>query len=80
MPHRISTHVSRAAVGAFGTIASLAPATVATIMPQIELWLRIISLCVGIAVGTATFISVVLSISRKQKKDFATLRINDPKP
>lgn len=38
-----------------------------SILPQVEAWLRIISLCVGIAVGTATFISIVLSIHRRHR-------------
>jgi hypothetical protein len=36
-----------------------------SILPRVEAWLRVISLCVGIAVGTATFLSIVLSIRRR---------------
>jgi hypothetical protein len=34
-------------------------------LPEIEAWLRIISLCIGISVGIATFISIV---RHKKKK------------
>jgi hypothetical protein len=36
-----------------------------SILPRVEAWLRLISLCVGIAVGAATFLSIVLSIRRR---------------
>lgn len=42
--------------GSLGTILPIAAALTAS---QFESWLRIISLCVGIAVGVATFVVIV---------------------
>jgi hypothetical protein len=35
---------------------------------QLEIWLRITSLCIGIMVGIATLVSIVLGILKNHKK------------
>ena len=50
--------------GFFGTVSALG-ASGLSLMQQIELWLRVTSLLIGIAVGTATFLSIVKNWRRK---------------
>ena len=49
--------------GALGMTATTAASVVST-LPTVEIWLRIVSLIVGIAVGIATFISIVRKLKR----------------
>jgi hypothetical protein len=44
--------------GSIGTTTSLG-ATIVSLLPQVEAWLRVVSLLVGIAVGVASFVVVV---------------------
>ena len=39
-------------------------------LPKLEAWLRIISLLIGIAIGVATFISIVRNKSKGKKPTF----------
>jgi hypothetical protein len=50
-----------------GTLGMLATGSglYVSVLPEIEAWLRVISLCVGIAVGTASFISIIRHKKRK---------------
>ena len=54
LPAHLST-VERGVVGILATSAG----TVVSLVPEVEMWLRITSLVVGIAVGLATLYSVL---------------------
>lgn len=43
--------------GIIGTVTSFA--SIAVSLSDVEAWLRVLSLCIGCAVGIATFISIV---------------------
>lgn len=49
--------------GAVGVITPIMGLTVSVIQ-EVELWLRIGSLCVGIAVGIATFVSLIRNLMK----------------
>ena len=46
------------AKGAFG-LSSVGAGTIASFLPQLEAWLRVGSLCVGIVVGLVTIYSIL---------------------
>jgi hypothetical protein len=58
--------MSTAERGALGTFASLGSAAV-SMVSQLEVYLRIAGLCVGLAVGIVTLISVLHDLRKKQK-------------
>jgi hypothetical protein len=59
-------HFTTAERGALGTFASLGSAAV-SMVSQLEVYLRIAGLCVGLAVGIVTLISVLHDLRKKQK-------------
>jgi fructose-specific phosphotransferase system IIC component len=59
--------VVTAAKGAVGVSATSGGLYV-SLLPKFEAWLRIISLVIGIAVGVATFISIVRSKSKNKNR------------
>ena len=61
-------HLSTVERGALGTIASLGSAAV-SMVSHLELYLRVAGLCVGLAVGVVTLLSVYHDLRRKQKEN-----------
>ena len=61
-------HLSTVERGALGTFASLGSAAV-SMVAHVELYLRIAGLCVGLAVGVITLISVYHDLRKKQKEN-----------
>ena len=59
------TTVERGAIGTFTSIGSAAVSMVS----QLEVYLRIAGLCVGLLVGVVTLISVYHDLRRKQKEN-----------
>jgi hypothetical protein len=59
-------HLSTVERGALGTFASIGSAAV-SLVSQLEVYLRVAGLCVGLAVGVVTLISVLHDLRRKQK-------------
>jgi hypothetical protein len=57
------TTVERGALGAFASIGSAAVSMVS----QLEVYLRVAGLCVGLAVGVVTLLSVLHDLRNKQK-------------
>ena len=64
----LQTHMSTVERGVLGTFASLGSAAV-SMMSHLELYLRIAGLCVGLAVGIVTLLSVYHDLRRKQKEN-----------
>ena len=62
------SHLSTVERGALGTFASLGSAAV-SMVAHVELYLRIAGLCVGLAVGVITLISVYHDLRKKQKEN-----------
>ena len=62
------THMSTVERGALGTFASLGSAAV-SMVSHLEVYLRVAGLCVGLAVGVVTLISVLHDLRRKQKQN-----------
>ena len=62
------SHLSTVERGALGTFASLGSAAV-SMVSHLELYLRVAGLCVGLAVGVITLISVYHDLRRKQKEN-----------
>ena len=62
------SHLSTVERGALGTFASLGSAAV-SMVSHVELYLRIAGLCVGLAVGIVTLLSVYHDLRRKQKEN-----------
>ena len=62
------SHLSTVERGALGTFASLGSAAV-SMVSHLELYLRIAGLCVGLAVGVITLISVYHDLRKKQKEN-----------
>jgi hypothetical protein len=60
-------HFSTVERGALGTFASLGSAAV-SMVSHLEVYLRIAGLCVGLAVGIVTLLSVYHDLRRKQKE------------
>jgi len=61
-------HLSTVERGALGTFASIGSAAV-SLVSQLEVYLRVAGLCVGLAVGVVTLISVLHDLRRKQQKE-----------
>jgi hypothetical protein len=59
-------HLSTVERGALGTFASIGSAAV-SLVSQLEVYLRVAGLCVGLAVGVVTLISVLHDLRKKQK-------------
>jgi hypothetical protein len=64
----LQTHMSTVERGALGTFASLGSAAV-SMVSHLELYLRIAGLCVGLAVGVVTLLSVYHDLRKKQKEN-----------
>jgi len=63
----MQTHFSTVERGALGTFASIGSAAI-SMVSQLELYLRVAGLCVGLAVGIVTLISVLHDLRKKQKE------------
>ena len=61
-------HLSTVERGALGTFASIGSAAV-SLVSQLEVYLRVAGLMVGLAVGIVTLISVLHDLRRKQKEN-----------
>ena len=61
-------HLTTVERGALGTFASLGSAAV-SMVSHLELYLRVAGLCVGLAVGLITLISVYHDLRKKQKEN-----------
>ena len=59
-------HLSTVERGALGTFASIGSAAV-SLVSQLEVYLRVAGLMVGLAVGIVTLISVLHDLRKKQK-------------
>lgn len=64
----LHNHLSTVERGALGTFASIGSAAV-SLVSQLEVYLRVAGLCVGLAVGVVTLISVLHDLRRKQKEN-----------
>ena len=62
----MQTHFSTVERGALGTFASIGSAAV-SMVSHLEVYLRVAGLCVGLAVGVVTLISVLHDLRTKQK-------------
>ena len=62
------SHLTTVERGALGTFASLGSAAV-SMVAHVELYLRVAGLCVGLAVGVITLISVYHDLRKKQKEN-----------
>jgi hypothetical protein len=63
----MQSHFTTVERGALGTFASLGSAAV-SLVSQLEVYLRVAGLCVGLAVGVVTLISVLTDLKNKQKQ------------
>jgi zinc transporter ZupT len=54
--------------GVIGTVTSIG-SSVFSMLPHLETTLRVAGLCVGLAVGVVTLISVLHDLRKKQQKD-----------
>jgi hypothetical protein len=63
----MQTHFSTVERGALGTFASIGSAAI-SMVSHLEVYLRVAGLCVGLAVGVVTLISVYHDLRRKQKE------------
>ena len=61
-------HFSTVERGALGTFASIGSAAV-SLVSQLEVYLRVAGLCVGLAIGIVTLLSVYHDLRRKQKEN-----------
>lgn len=61
-------HMTTVERGALGTFASIGSAAV-SLVSQLEVYLRVAGLLVGLAVGIVTLISVLHDLRRKQQKE-----------
>jgi hypothetical protein len=64
----LHSHMSTVERGALGTFASIGSAAV-SLVSQLEVYLRVAGLLVGLAVGVVTLISVLHDLRRKQQKE-----------
>jgi hypothetical protein len=62
----LHNHLSTVERGALGTFASIGSAAV-SLVSQLEVYLRVAGLVIGLAVGVVTLISVLHDLRRKQK-------------
>lgn len=60
------THMTTVERGILGTFASLGSAAV-SMVSHLEVYLRVAGLCIGLAVGIVTLISVLTDLRNKQK-------------
>ncbi len=63
----LHNHLSTVERGALGTFASIGSAAV-SLVSQLEVYLRVAGLMVGLAVGVVTLISVLHDLRKKQKE------------
>jgi hypothetical protein len=61
-------HMTTLERGALGTFASIGSAAV-SLVSQLEVYLRVAGLCVGLAVGVVTLLSVLHDLRKKQQKE-----------
>jgi hypothetical protein len=61
------SHMSTVERGVLGTFASLGSAAV-SMVSHLEVYLRVAGLCVGLAVGVVTLLSVLHDLRRKHKE------------
>jgi hypothetical protein len=61
-------HLTTVERGALGTFASIGSAAV-SLVSQLEVYLRVAGLMVGLAVGVVTLISVLHDLRKKQKEN-----------
>ena len=61
------TNLSTTEKGVIGTVTSIG-SSVFSMLPQLETTLRVAGLCIGLAVGIVTLISVLHDLRRKQKE------------
>jgi zinc transporter ZupT len=61
------THFSTTEKGVIGTVTSLGSSAF-SMLPHLETTLRVAGLCVGLAVGIVTLISVLHDLRKKQKE------------
>jgi amino acid permease len=64
----LHSHMSTVERGVLGTFASLGSAAV-SMVSQLEVYLRVAGLCVGLLVGIVTLLSVYHDLRRKQKEN-----------
>jgi hypothetical protein len=64
----LHSHMSTVERGALGTFASLGSAAV-SMVSHLEVYLRVAGLCIGLAVGIVTLLSVLHDLRRKQKEN-----------
>ena len=64
----LQSHLTTVERGALGTFASIGSAAV-SLVSQLEVYLRVAGLVVGLAVGVVTLISVLHDLRRKQKEN-----------
>jgi hypothetical protein len=64
----MQSHFTTVERGALGTFASIGSAAV-SMVSHLEVYLRVAGLCVGLAVGVVTLISVLHDLRKKQQKD-----------
>ena len=62
------THFSTTEKGVIGTVTSLGSSAF-SMLPHLETTLRVAGLCVGLAVGIVTLISVLHDLRKKQQKE-----------
>lgn len=67
----LHNHLSTVERGALGTFASIGSAAV-SLVSHLEVYLRVAGLCVGLAVGVVTLISVLHDLRNKQKQTKGT--------
>ena len=61
------TNLSTTEKGVIGTVTSIGSSAF-SMLPQLETTLRVAGLCVGLAVGIVTLLSVLHDLRRKQKE------------
>lgn len=64
----LHNHLTTVERGAIGTFASIGSAAV-SLVSQLEVYLRVAGLIVGLAVGVVTLLSVLHDLRRKQKEN-----------
>ena len=62
------THFTTTEKGIIGTVTSIGSSAF-SMLPQLETTLRVAGLCVGLAVGIVTLLSVLHDLRRKQKEN-----------
>ena len=62
------SHFTTVERGALGTFASLGSAAV-SMVSHLEVYLRVAGLCIGLAVGVVTLLSVLHDLRRKHKEN-----------